>query len=104
VLALVRSGNGDELAGGASVVLSIVAVVLSWCPVNTVFALKYARLYYVDEDGGIDFRQDEPPAYTNVAYLAFPVGTFAVATPNRPTKAQIARRRSPPSRCEVPSA
>ena len=42
--------------------------------VNTVFALKYARLYYVDEDGGIDFRQDQPPTYSDLAYMAFLIG------------------------------
>ncbi|MHA6631779.1 DUF1345 domain-containing protein [Pseudonocardia sichuanensis] len=37
--------------------LSVLAVILSWALVDTVFALKYARLYYKDEtdaDGGID--------------------------------------------------
>jgi hypothetical protein len=31
--------------------------------VNTVFALKYARMYYDGEEGGIDFRQQDPPAH-----------------------------------------
>jgi uncharacterized membrane protein len=67
--------------------LSVVAVVLSWCLVNTVFALKYARLYYVDEDGGIDFKQEEPPAYSDFAYLAFTVGmAFAAPRPNPPAR------------------
>jgi uncharacterized membrane protein len=60
-------------------VLSVLAVLASWALVNTVFALKYARLYYVDEDGGIDFRQEQPPAYSDFAYMAFTVGmAFAV--------------------------
>ena len=69
VLALVLSSNQQDAVGTAAVVLSIVAVILSWCVVNSVFALKYARLYYVDEDGGIDFKQEEPPAYSDFAYL-----------------------------------
>lgn len=37
--------------------------------------LEYARLYYEGEvDGGIDFNQDEPPAYRDFAYVAFTVG------------------------------
>jgi uncharacterized membrane protein len=80
VLAIVRSRSGDGADATASVILSVVSVVLSWCLVNTVFALKYARLYYVDEDGGIDFKQAEPPAYSDFAYLAFTVGmSFAVS-------------------------
>jgi uncharacterized membrane protein len=35
----------------------VVTVVGSWGLVNTAFAFKYARLYYVDEDGGIYFRR-----------------------------------------------
>ena len=61
--------------------LSLLGAILSWCLVNTVFALKYARLYYLEEDeGGIDFKQRGPPAYSDFAYLAFTVGmTFATS-------------------------
>jgi uncharacterized membrane protein len=55
-------------------------VVLSWALVNTVFALKYARLYYAGEDGGIDFHQEQPPTYSDFAYVAFTVGmSFAIS-------------------------
>jgi uncharacterized membrane protein len=60
--ALVRSSSNQNPVAIALVILSVVTVILSWALVNTVFALKYARLYYVDEDGGIDFKQDQPPA------------------------------------------
>jgi uncharacterized membrane protein len=80
VLALVRSTAAPQTAATVSVVLSVLAVALSWALVNTVFALKYARLYYVDTDGGIDFPQREPPAYTDFAYMAFTIGmSFAVS-------------------------
>jgi uncharacterized membrane protein len=78
VEALVRSGSQDAV-GVATVVLGVLVVILSWALVNTVFALKYARLYYSGGDGGIDFGQREPPTYSDFAYLAFSVGmTFAV--------------------------
>jgi uncharacterized membrane protein len=78
VEALVRSGAGDAV-GVATVVLGVLVVILSWALVNTVFALKYARLYYSGGDGGIDFGQREPPAYSDFAYVAFTVGmSFAV--------------------------
>lgn len=33
----------------------------------------------MDEDGGIDFRQEDPPAYSDFAHLAFTIGvTFGV--------------------------
>jgi uncharacterized membrane protein len=79
VEALVRSGTQDA-AGVATVVLGVLVVVLSWALVNTVFAFKYARLYYSGGDGGIDFGQPEPPAYSDFAYMAFTVGmSFAVS-------------------------
>ena len=78
VEALVRSGTGDAI-GAATVVLGVLVVILSWALVNTVFALKYARRYYSGGDGGIEFGQEEPPAYSDFAYVAFTVGmSFAV--------------------------
>ena len=78
VEALVRSSSGDAV-GVATVVLGVAVVILSWGLANTVFALKYARLYYAGGDGGIDFGQEEPPAYSDFAYVAFTVGmSFAV--------------------------
>jgi uncharacterized membrane protein len=80
VLALVSSGSGQGGAPIAPAVLSVVAAVLSWCLVNTVFALKYAREYFLDEDGGIDFRHGHEPSYADFAYMAFTVGmSFAVS-------------------------
>ena len=70
---LVRSGAKDPV-GVATVLLGVLVVMLSWALVNTVFALKYARAYYTGGDGGIDFSQEEPPAYSDFAYLAFAVG------------------------------
>src|SRR3954470_357092 len=79
-LAVVRSSSGGDAGAIAAVLLSLVGAILSWCLVNTVFALKYARLYYLEEDGGIDFKQRGPPAYSDFAYLAFTVGmTFATS-------------------------
>jgi uncharacterized membrane protein len=79
VEALVQSGTRDAV-GVATVVLGVLVVILSWALVNTVFALKYARLYYSGEDGGIDFGQREAPAYSDFAYVAFTVGmSFAIS-------------------------
>jgi uncharacterized membrane protein len=77
-LALARSGT-DGPTGSVIVVLGVLDVFLSWALVNTVFALKYARLYYCGGDGGIQFNQQDPPAYSDFAYLAFTVGmSFSV--------------------------
>jgi uncharacterized membrane protein len=78
VEALVRSSSGGAV-GVATVLLGVLVVILSWALVNTVFALKYARRYYSGGDGGIEFGQEEPPTYSDFAYVAFTVGmSFAV--------------------------
>jgi uncharacterized membrane protein len=60
--------------------LGVLSVVLSWTMVHTIFTLRYARLYYVDDDGGIDFNQKQPPDYGDFAYVAFSIGmTFQVS-------------------------
>ncbi len=63
--------------------LAVASVFVSWTLVHTVYTLKYARLYYSDTPGGIDFNGTEPPDYPDFAYLAFTVGmTFQVSDTN----------------------
>lgn len=60
--------------------LALIGVALSWVLVHTLFALRYASLYYDGEDGGVDFNQPEPPQYLDFAYLSFTMGmTFQVS-------------------------
>ena len=55
-------------------------VLTSWAAIHTVFALRYARLFFADYAGGIDFHQAEAPRYSDFAYLAFAVGmSFAIS-------------------------
>ena len=78
--------QGQDVQGAAKVaipILAIVSIVLSWFLVHTLFMLRYAKLYYVDDNGGVNFNQDEPPQYTDFAYLAFTLGaTFQVSDTN----------------------
>jgi uncharacterized membrane protein len=87
-LAVVQSSDADAPAATAAVLLCLPAAVLSWALVNTVFALKYARLYYLDEDGGIEFKENDPPAYSDFAYMAFTVGMSYAVADTDPTDAQ----------------
>jgi uncharacterized membrane protein len=71
--------------------LALVSVFVSWILVHTVFALKYARLYYAGTPGGIDFNEAEAPDYADFAYLSFTIGmTFQVSDTKTETK-QIRR-------------
>jgi uncharacterized membrane protein len=53
-----------------------------------VFGLRYARAFYSEPVGGIDFNEAEPPNYIDFAYYSFTVGmTFQVADTNITAKA-----------------
>ena len=90
-VAMERSSGQKDAVAIASVVLSMVSAVLSWMLVNTVFALKYARLYYIDEPdaGGINFQQEEPPAYSDFAYMAFTMGMAYAVAETQPTNPRV---------------
>jgi len=60
--------------------LGVASVLVSWTLVHITFALRYARLYYTGTDGGVDFNAEEPPRYTDFAYLSFTIGmTYQVS-------------------------
>ncbi|HYH72549.1 MAG TPA: DUF1345 domain-containing protein [Nocardioides sp.] len=90
-LALVESGSQRGPTAVASVLLSVASVALSWALVNTVYAFKYARLYYLDEPdtGGIDFKQDDDPTYSDFAYMAFTVGMSFGTSETEPTSTRV---------------
>ncbi len=75
------AASHDLPRGQRTAVLAACAgtVLLSWLVVQTEFALHYARQYYRNPLGGIDFGRDQPD-YGDFAYLAFTVGmTFQIS-------------------------
>jgi uncharacterized membrane protein len=85
--ALLKAGRTTGDTKTYLIALGVLSVVLSWIVVHTVYALEYARAYYSDPPGGIDFNEQEPPTYTDFAYFAFTVGmTFQVADTNITSK------------------
>ena len=81
--ALVKAGQASGGLKAYLVTIGLFSVVLSWAVVHTVFGLRYARAYYSEPVGGIEFNEAEPPNYTDFAYYAFTVGmTFQVADTN----------------------
>jgi uncharacterized membrane protein len=73
VFALLRSQQKDPI-GVIAAILAALGVVVAWALVNTVYAFKYARMYYHDERHGFQFDQDEDPSYSDFAYAAFAMG------------------------------
>ncbi len=66
--------------------LAIGSVAVSWWLTHTVFTLRYAHLYYGDNDGiegydgGLEFPKEPEPDYMDFVYFSFVVGmTFQVS-------------------------
>jgi uncharacterized membrane protein len=74
--------EASKSSGPHAVYLAAVAVVsiaLGWAAIHTTFTLMYARLYYGEPKGGIDFEDGEPD-FRDFAYVAFTIGmTYQVS-------------------------
>jgi len=87
-LVLVKANQSTGLERGFLVSLCAASIVLSWAVVHTVFSLRYAKMYYSGEPGGIDFNEDDPPGFADFAYLALTIGmTYQVSDTNLESKA-----------------
>jgi len=72
--------TADHSTRVADAVVAFLAVVSSWFTLHTLYALRYARLFFGDGARSIDFHQDDPPRYTDFAYVAITVGmSFAIS-------------------------
>lgn len=77
---VVAAGSRSGHEAVAAAVLGVLTVTASWVAVHTLYAVHYARLYYSDDPGGINFHDPEPPRFRDFAYLAFTVGmTYQVS-------------------------
>jgi uncharacterized membrane protein len=79
-LGLARHQGGAERV--LLVTMAAFTLFVSWTVVNTVFTLRYARLYYLGAADGIDFGGEttRPPDYRDFAYVAFTIGmTYQVS-------------------------
>jgi uncharacterized membrane protein len=76
VVALIQSSNQNrDPTSIALVILGVLGTIVAWALVNTVYALKYARMYFLDHpDDGFDIKQEKQPTYSDFAYFAFTVG------------------------------
>jgi uncharacterized membrane protein len=79
-LALLEASGEQGTAKTLITALAFVSVVLSWASVHAVFTLRYARLYYSAERGGIDWHANDLPDFGDFAYVALTIGmTFQVS-------------------------
>jgi uncharacterized membrane protein len=76
------------------IVASLVAVIMAWTLTHSSFTLRYAHLYYRDDDegeGGLDFPGQRAPDDFDFAYFAFTVGMCFQASDVVITSRQIRR-------------
>ncbi|MEO8906845.1 MAG: DUF1345 domain-containing protein [Microbacteriaceae bacterium] len=81
---LVHASSVHSTARVTLAALALASVALSWVLIHTLYTLRYARVYYTDPEGGIDFNTpDEDPRFVDFAYLAFDLGmTYQVSDTN----------------------
>ncbi|RVT96549.1 DUF1345 domain-containing protein [Mucilaginibacter limnophilus] len=83
---LLKSAKGHgEKEISSMVFLSMGAVITSWILVHTIFALRYAHLFYDTDEhsttkSGLEFPKEASPDYLDFVYFSFVVGmTFQVS-------------------------
>lgn len=79
-LMLATGGGGSGSSRVFEALLTVLAVGAGWVSVHTVYMLRYARHYLLEQPGCIDFNADAPPRLSDFAYLAFTLGmTYQVS-------------------------
>lgn len=77
---LTQASDAQGMEKALQIATCVISIVLSWALVHCTFTLRYARLYYNEPKGGIDFPGGADPCYFDFAYFAFTVGmTFQVS-------------------------
>lgn len=81
VLVMVGANGAQGVGKFLLALLALGSTAMSWLLVHTLFTLRYAEIYYGrSRPGGIEFNQEEPPQYTDFAYMAFSLGmTYQVS-------------------------
>jgi uncharacterized membrane protein len=75
---LLVSANDEDK--GIYAGLCIGAILTVWAMLHTIYAARYARIYYQDIPGGIDFNSTVPPRYVDFYYFSFNLGmTYQVS-------------------------
>ena len=77
VMLALSKANGlkhQPLLAGLLIGAALLSVVLSWLLIQSIYAFRYAHLYYESPEGGVQFDDTDEPDYHDFAYLAFAVG------------------------------
>ncbi|MFH8734398.1 MULTISPECIES: DUF1345 domain-containing protein [unclassified Streptomyces] len=73
---------GKSESGHAAAAVALGGVFMAWAALHLMYATRYAYLYYTAA-GGIDFNNDDPPAYRDFLYFSYNLGmTYQVSDTN----------------------
>lgn len=82
-LVVLQSNATDHARAGVLAAIAVGSVVATWILIQTDYMLRYARVYYSEPVGGIDFNEDDQPQYSDFAYFSVGLGmTYQVADTN----------------------
>ena len=71
---------GDSGLSHAAAATALCGVFLAWAALHLMYATRYAYLYYLAPEGGIDFNSDDPPQYSDFLYFSYNLGmTYQVS-------------------------
>jgi uncharacterized membrane protein len=87
VLLLIVAKKEFKSAEAFHLTIAIAGMVLSWILIHTIFTLRYAHIFYGDDEeepethaAGLEFPDDLKPDYVDFAYFSFVLGmTFQVS-------------------------
>lgn len=87
VLLLIITHKNGKTGEEWRLVIAISGMLFSWFLIHTIFTLRYAHIYYGDNEtkpgthaGGLEFPDDSKPDYLDFAYFSFVLGmTFQVS-------------------------
>jgi uncharacterized membrane protein len=75
IVVLLLQGNSQVAAA-----IALAGVFTAWAALHLMYATRYAHLYYLAPEGGIDFNSGEPPAYRDFLYFSYNLGmTYQVS-------------------------
>ena len=80
VIDLLGSTNKQDPNHPQHILLAALAVISAWNLVHTLFTLRYAHLYYGNDEkqkkrpGGLEFPNEPEPDYLDFAYFSFVIG------------------------------
>ncbi|MFG2673333.1 DUF1345 domain-containing protein [Streptomyces sp. NPDC048445] len=71
---------GDPGLNHAAAVTALCGVFMAWAALHLMYAARYAYIYYLPPEGGIDFNTDDPPRYSDFLYFSYNLGmTYQVS-------------------------